>query len=160
MNKPTIVEVFADDGQHSHWQLLDTDTGEALWSEDPVEDAARKDQSVCNWGSLLNGELQAAKKPGLGWKWCCEHFELLSNDKTGEAQEFRPATPVVSVLWFRLVALAAAHRIRELEGANRSMLEMWDYSSKKINWGSSFFDARAIELMNTAPAEARKVLDA
>lgn len=34
MNKPTIKECFADNGEHSHWELIDSDTGEVLWSED------------------------------------------------------------------------------------------------------------------------------
>lgn len=35
LNKPTIVEQFADNGAHSHWELINTNTGEILWSEWP-----------------------------------------------------------------------------------------------------------------------------
>ena len=37
MEKPTIVEVFADNGDHSHWTLVDTETGIKVWSEEPEE---------------------------------------------------------------------------------------------------------------------------
>lgn len=41
MNKEPIVnEVFSDNGEHSHWNLIDPETGENLWSEDPEEDEA------------------------------------------------------------------------------------------------------------------------
>lgn len=32
MNKPTIVERFADNGEHSHWELI-SENGLLLWSE-------------------------------------------------------------------------------------------------------------------------------
>lgn len=34
MNKPKVIEKFADNGEHSHWELIDSDTGTVLWSED------------------------------------------------------------------------------------------------------------------------------
>lgn len=34
MEKPIINEVFADNGEHSHWELINAETGELLWSED------------------------------------------------------------------------------------------------------------------------------
>jgi hypothetical protein len=37
MEKPLVVEVLADNGEHSHWTLIDTETGKKLWSEDPEE---------------------------------------------------------------------------------------------------------------------------
>lgn len=33
MKKPTLVERFADNGEHSHWDLVD-ENGYTLWSED------------------------------------------------------------------------------------------------------------------------------
>lgn len=36
MNKPTIKECFADNGEHSHWELIDSDTGEVLWKEEEL----------------------------------------------------------------------------------------------------------------------------
>jgi len=35
--KPTVVEVFNDDGTHSHYALVSSTTGEKLWSENPIE---------------------------------------------------------------------------------------------------------------------------
>lgn len=40
VNKPKLVEVFADNGEHSHWTLIDPVNGEKLWSENPEECAA------------------------------------------------------------------------------------------------------------------------
>ena len=37
MKKPLIIEIFADNGQHSHWALLDMEDGVKLWSENPEE---------------------------------------------------------------------------------------------------------------------------
>lgn len=34
MEKPIIKEVFADNGEHSHWVLIDNNSGEVLWSGD------------------------------------------------------------------------------------------------------------------------------
>lgn len=30
---PTLIEKFADNGQHSHWSLVDSETGKVLWEE-------------------------------------------------------------------------------------------------------------------------------
>ena len=32
MNKPVLVERFTDNGEHSHWDLINADTGEMLWT--------------------------------------------------------------------------------------------------------------------------------
>ena len=37
LEKPTIVEVFNDNGSHSHWSLVDSENGVKLWSENPIE---------------------------------------------------------------------------------------------------------------------------
>jgi hypothetical protein len=36
--KPIVVEAFTDNGQHSHWRLIDPETGYIIWTEDPEED--------------------------------------------------------------------------------------------------------------------------
>lgn len=41
MEKPIINEVFADNGEHSHWELINAETGELLWSEDVEESNIR-----------------------------------------------------------------------------------------------------------------------
>lgn len=37
MNKPQVIEIYADNGALSHYALIDVETGEKLWSEDPEE---------------------------------------------------------------------------------------------------------------------------
>ena len=37
MKKPEVIEVYADNGQLSHYALIDTETGNKLWSEEPEE---------------------------------------------------------------------------------------------------------------------------
>lgn len=41
MEKPIINEVFSDNGEHSHWELIAAETGELLWSEDIEESNIR-----------------------------------------------------------------------------------------------------------------------
>ena len=36
MKEPKVIEMFADNGEHSHWKLID-ENGEILWSEEPAE---------------------------------------------------------------------------------------------------------------------------
>jgi len=43
MDKPTVSEIFADNGEHSHWVLVDSDTGATLWSEVDLEVEIIKD---------------------------------------------------------------------------------------------------------------------
>lgn len=39
MEKPKLVEKFADNGEHSHWELVDNKTGQMLWREnDPMDE--------------------------------------------------------------------------------------------------------------------------
>lgn len=38
MNKPEVVERFTDNGEHSHWELINPSTGDVLWSEVSPED--------------------------------------------------------------------------------------------------------------------------
>ena len=33
MKKPILNEKFADNGEHSHWELIDANTGEVLWGK-------------------------------------------------------------------------------------------------------------------------------
>lgn len=36
MKEPKVIEIFADNGEHDHWQLVN-EVGEVVWSEDPSE---------------------------------------------------------------------------------------------------------------------------
>lgn len=53
MKKPVVVERFADNGAHSHWELIDADTGAVLWAEAVQKPASAektetvKDVCVC-----------------------------------------------------------------------------------------------------------------
>ncbi len=38
MDKPIVIERFADNGDHSHWELVSAQTGNNLWSEMDVDD--------------------------------------------------------------------------------------------------------------------------
>lgn len=38
MNKPILVERYADNGAFSHWALIQEETGALLWSETPEEE--------------------------------------------------------------------------------------------------------------------------
>jgi hypothetical protein len=33
MKKPILNEKFSDNGEHSHWELIDANTGEVLWGK-------------------------------------------------------------------------------------------------------------------------------
>lgn len=37
MKKPLVIEVCTDNGEFSHWSLIDLETSEKLWSENPEE---------------------------------------------------------------------------------------------------------------------------
>lgn len=39
-SKPVVNEVFADNGEHSHWELIDSTNGKILWTE--AEDSTDK----------------------------------------------------------------------------------------------------------------------
>ena len=36
-----LCEAFADNGEFSHWRIVDIDTGAFVWSQDPEEDFSR-----------------------------------------------------------------------------------------------------------------------
>jgi outer membrane protein assembly factor BamB len=36
-----LCEVFSDNGEHSHWRIIDCDTGVIVWSQDAEEDIAK-----------------------------------------------------------------------------------------------------------------------
>lgn len=38
MKEPKVLEKFADNGEHSHWELIDSDTGKVLWAEASKDD--------------------------------------------------------------------------------------------------------------------------
>lgn len=39
MKQPKVIERFTDNGEHSHWELINVDTGDTLWKElDPDDE--------------------------------------------------------------------------------------------------------------------------
>ena len=46
MEKPIINEVFADNGEHSYWELINAETGELLWSEDTFNEYIPTDDTI------------------------------------------------------------------------------------------------------------------
>lgn len=40
--KPLVREVFADNGAHSHYELLDAETGKVLWTEEEKDEMFEK----------------------------------------------------------------------------------------------------------------------
>lgn len=34
MREPLVIDRFSDNGEHSHYELIDQDTGNVIWSED------------------------------------------------------------------------------------------------------------------------------
>ena len=43
MGAPVVVERFADNGEHSHWDLIDSGDGKTLWSEGVLVQAQATD---------------------------------------------------------------------------------------------------------------------
>jgi hypothetical protein len=41
MKEPKVISMFNDDGSHSHYALIDVETGDKLWSECPEECKAK-----------------------------------------------------------------------------------------------------------------------
>ena len=46
MIKPFLEDSHSDNGTHSHWNLIDSETGELLWTEDEEEEMAKNGRSV------------------------------------------------------------------------------------------------------------------
>lgn len=65
MKKPILNEKFADNGEHSHWELIDANTGEVLWGRiDAVLPQADVSGQVCG---CCKKQLTAGMFP----KWFC-----------------------------------------------------------------------------------------
>ena len=72
MKKPIIIERFKDDGEHSHYVLIKSETNELLWDE-ATEKETQENQSV--WAFLYNSD-------------CCESaVSAISIHKTKEGTE-------------------------------------------------------------------------
>ncbi len=38
MKQPKVIEKFTDNGEHSHWELINAETGGTLWKEQDPDD--------------------------------------------------------------------------------------------------------------------------
>lgn len=54
MKKPILDEQFADNGEHSHWHLIDSEEGMVLWSSFPEETIAKGQKIHTPYGVLEN----------------------------------------------------------------------------------------------------------
>lgn len=61
--KYLIDEAFTDNGEHSHWRLIDANTGDLVWTENPEEDEhtfggfRKKNEDVWEEAETLSKEL-------------------------------------------------------------------------------------------------------
>lgn len=68
--KPIIIEQYSDNGQFSHWHLIDESTGSVLWSSFPEETLA-KGQRIIETISPKNSCRQCNKrKRSENSYWC------------------------------------------------------------------------------------------
>ena len=72
MKKPTIIERFTDNGEHSHYELFKTETGELLWSENEAISFTEDKMKVV--GGLLSEDYKTGYKEGI------EHYLASKND--------------------------------------------------------------------------------
>ena len=105
MNKPTIIERFADNGEHSHWELIDTSTGNVLWPKPnvwhPASEPPEYGKQVLAYGTIRDSHTKPKfyaatfvndfwgwSIPGVGGiditHWCELPTPPISNDKTNE----------------------------------------------------------------------------
>lgn len=91
MNKPTLKECFADNGEHSHWELIDTDTGKVLWTEEEKDCIEFKSIKSIKQGNGLcfddfrNEKIVHIAKDKILFKTDIEEFCMpLSGHRTGK----------------------------------------------------------------------------
>lgn len=54
MEKPILVERFADNGEHSHWELLEPSDCAILWSNEKDEE---DEDDTTQWTERITGDL-------------------------------------------------------------------------------------------------------
>lgn len=64
---PFIQECYADNGEHSHWELHDLNTGDIIWSEE-IEDN-KGSEAVVDFEKLINDYwlFDNYQQPMSGW---------------------------------------------------------------------------------------------
>ena len=61
MEKPIVVEQYADNGEFSHWHLIDPQTGCVMWSSFPEETEAQG-QKIISFNAVLAERTAIAEK--------------------------------------------------------------------------------------------------
>ena len=89
--KPILAEAFADNGAHSHWYLIDGESGEKIWSEDPEECAARGFPVASRLRTVQPGEVAVNEEE-------LRLLRLLRGAVNGWRYHDRPATVVLNAL--------------------------------------------------------------
>jgi hypothetical protein len=81
--KPEIIEVFADNGEHSHWRLVD-ETGKTIWNES--HPSAPNEKEIMNMGVVFSQNENFKHsgenyRSGLGFGYCCGYQDGLKAAK-------------------------------------------------------------------------------
>ncbi|MBS5701318.1 MAG: hypothetical protein KHX11_20040 [Bacteroides cellulosilyticus] len=94
MNKPKVIEKFADNGEHSHWELIDSDTGIVLWSEmSPEEEIIEIEGYKFRRGDIYDiYECERDKRMFLNRE--AGFIVKTSGDKNHKPQGFRFGEPI------------------------------------------------------------------
>lgn len=58
MEKPIVIEIYADNGEHSHWELISIEDHSVIWSED--NETIKSDNKKVI--ATLQAELEKAKE--------------------------------------------------------------------------------------------------
>lgn len=83
LEEPTLVEVFNDDGSHSHWSLVDSENGVKLWSENPTECNVQGYPVECEKTPYKNNSIDLDKDfliSALNHYWNDAYCNLQRND--------------------------------------------------------------------------------
>lgn len=75
MKRPELVERFSDNGEHSHWELID-DNGEVLWVEPP------KDESIFAVAICHDKQLPEGRRTRLS---VSHVYAISANEALGKA---------------------------------------------------------------------------
>jgi hypothetical protein len=111
-NKPIIQEVFADNGEHSHWTLIDPNNGEKLWSADPEECKAMGYPVI---SAPTKAEPAEGKTPE----------EVLNETKKNHKDDWTEETVIEAMQSYASQQTAEAQeRIRELERVIEEMIKV------------------------------------
>ena len=73
MTEPKIIEVFSDNGDFSHWHLINIENGEVLWS-------SFQEETLAMGQKIANPEIERLKKHNEKMKEALEFWQLTFNE--------------------------------------------------------------------------------